>query len=198
VPGALPRGGRKREGAAPSGAELVRVPDLPETLDRRGSVDLHDRNLEPWIRLGILFVFLGFCAAGAANVFGQKTAATEASGAAADLEVEAPSASRGGLIYQVRFRVHANRELIEPALVLEAGWFEGLTINTFEPEPAEWEHRDGRNVLVYGPVEEGDTLVARLQFQVNPTAVGNRQQGVVLEDGGEELVRLDHDMTIFP
>jgi hypothetical protein len=176
----------------------VRVPDLPETLERRGSVDLHERNLEPWIRLGVLLLFLGFCAAGMANVFGQKTSATETSGTAADLEVEAPSASRGGLIYQVRFRVHAKRELLEPALVLDPGWFEGLTINTFEPEPVEWEHRNGRNVLVYGPVEEGDTLVARLQFQVNPTALGDRDQGVVLEDGGEAQVRLDHDMTIFP
>ena len=174
------------------------MPDLPDTLERRGSVDLHDRNLEPWIRLGILLVFLGFCAAGAANVFGQKTSAAEASAERADLEVEAPSASRGGLIYQVRFRVHANQELVEPALVLDPGWFEGLTINTYQPEPAEWEHRNGHNVLVYGPVEEGDTLVARLQFQVNPTAVGRRDQGVTLEDGGEQLVRLEHDMTIFP
>jgi hypothetical protein len=179
-------------------AELPGVADLPETLDRRGAVDLHDRNVEPWVRLAILLLFAGFCAAGVANVFGQKTSETRENGRAADLEVEAPSASRGGLIYQVRFRVQAHRDLAEPALVLDPGWFEGLTINTFQPDPAEWGHRDGRNVLLYGPVAAGEQLVARLQFQVNPTAIGRREQGVALEDGGEVLLRLDHGMTIFP
>lgn len=174
------------------------MPELPETLDRRGAVDLHARNLEPWVRLGILVVFLGFCAAGLANVFGQKTSTTRERGAVADLEIEAPAASRGGLIYQVRFTVRAHRDLSAPALVLDPGWFDGLTINTYQPDPLEWEHRDGRNVLVYGPVEQGDELVARLQFQVNPTALGRRQQGVALEDGGEVLLRADHDMTIYP
>jgi hypothetical protein len=174
------------------------MPELPETLERRGAVDLHDRNVEPWIRLALLLVFLGFCAAGLANVFGQKTSETRVAGRAADLEIEAPAASRGGLIYQVRFRIVAHRDLAEPALVLDPGWFEGLTINTYQPDPAEWQHRDGRNVLLYGPVEQGDELVARLHFQVNPTALGRRQQGVVLEDGGEVLVQADHDMTIFP
>jgi hypothetical protein len=150
------------------------------------------------VRLAILLVFAAFCVAGIANVFGQKTSETRETGQAADLEVEAPSASRGGLIYQVRFRVQARRDLAEPALVLDPGWFEGLTINTFQPDPAEWEHRDGRNVLVYGPVASGEKLVARLQFQVNPTAVGRREQGVALEDGGEVLLRLDRHMTIFP
>jgi hypothetical protein len=174
------------------------VSTLPDHLDRRSDINLHRRNLEPRIRLVILLVFLGFCAAGVANVFGQKTGETQETAPAADLELEAPSASRGGLIYQVRFRVLAHRDLAEPALVLDPGWFEGLTINTFEPEPADWQQRDGRNVLVYGRVGAGEELVARLQFQVNPTALGRRHQGVALEDGGEVLLRLDHDMTIFP
>jgi hypothetical protein len=174
------------------------VSELPETLARDSHIDLHRRNVEPWVRLAILLVFLGISAAGLANVFGQKTSETSARAAAAELEIEAPSAARGGLIYQVRFRVHAHRDLAEPALVLSEGWFEGLTINTFEPDPDRWEQRDGLNVLVYPAVAEGETLVARLQYQVNPTALGRRNQDVTLEDGGAPLLSAEHSLTIFP
>jgi hypothetical protein len=174
------------------------VPDLPETLDRPGAVDLHGRSLEPRVRVAILLLFAGFCAAGLVNVFGQKTSETRVTAPAADLELEAPRAARGGLIYEVQIRIRAHRDLGEAALVLDPGWFDGLTINTFQPDPVEWQQREGRNILVYGPLSAGQELVARLQYQVNPTVVGRRKQGVVLEDGGAALVRLDHDMTIFP
>jgi hypothetical protein len=157
------------------------VGDLPERLDREASVDLYGKNLEPRIRLAIILLFVGLSAAGLANVFGQRTGQTIVRGADADLEVEAPSASRGGLIYQVRFTVLAHRDLDKPALVLDPGWFDGLTINTLEPEPSAWEQRSGANALVYQSVRAGETLDARLQFQVNPTAVGFRDQGVSLQ-----------------
>jgi hypothetical protein len=174
------------------------VSQLPDTLERDSHIDLHRRNVEPWVRLAILLVFLGISAAGLANVFGQKTSQTSAGSDAAELEINAPSAARGGLIYQVRFRVLAHRDLAEPALVLSDGWFEGLTINTLEPDPDRWEQRDGVNILVYPSVAEGEMLVARLQYQVNPTALGRRHQDVTLEDGGVQLLSAEHSMTIFP
>jgi hypothetical protein len=174
------------------------VAALPDSLERKTHVDLRGRNVEPRVRFGIILLFAAFIAAGLANLFGQATSESAARGADAEIALEAPSASRGGLIYQVRFRIRTRTALKEPALVLDPGWFEGLTINTFEPEPVEWKHRDGRNIMVFGPVPGGQELVVRLQFQVNPTAVGRRQQGVVLEDEGIQLVRLDHDMTIYP
>ena len=105
---------------------------------------------------------------------------------------------RGGLIYQVTVRVAARRTLAEPALVFDPGWFEGFTVNTVEPEPVEWRHRNERSVLVYGPVEAGDELVVRLQYQVNPTALGGRTQNLELVDEGETLVRVEHHATIYP
>jgi hypothetical protein len=96
------------------------------------------------------------------------------------------------------FRVDARQDLTEPTLVLDPGWVEGFTINSYQPDPVEWQHRDGRNVLVYGPIPAGGHLVARLQYQVNTTAVGPRTQNVVLEDAGEELLRLEHDAFVYP
>ena len=135
---------------------------------------------------------------GLANVFGQKVEATSATSAAADLEVEAPNAVRSGLIYEVQFTVSAHRDLAEPALVLDGGWFDGFTINTMSPDTKDWVQRDGRNVLSYGAVPAGTELVVRLQYQVNPTTMGTRDQGVMLEDAGEPILSLDHETTVFP
>ena len=110
----------------------------------------------------------------------------------------APAAVRGGLVYEVVVTVSAHRDLAAPELVFDPGWFEGLTINTVEPEPAEWAQRDGRNVLAYGRLAAGDRLEVHLQYQANPTALGRRDQDLALADGGVELVQIDHRATVFP
>ena len=123
---------------------------------------------------------------------------SSASAAAADLEVKAPTAVRSGLIYEVQFTVAAHRTLEEPTLVLDSGWFDGFTINTMSPDTKDWVMRDGLNVMSYDTVPAGTELVVRLQYQVNPTTFGTRDQDVVLEDGGVPILTLDHGTTIYP
>ena len=149
------------------------------------------------MQLGIALV-AAFLIVGLANVFGQKVETTSATSAVADLGVDAPTAVRSGLVYEVQFTVSAHRDLEEPTLVLDNGWFDGFTINTMSPDTKDWVQRDGRNVLSYDAVPSGAELVVRLQYQVNPTTMGTKDQGVVLEDGGEPILALDHEMTIFP
>jgi hypothetical protein len=174
------------------------VAELPDLLDRKRHVDLEQSSLEPWLqRVGIVVLAVLLVAA-LANVFGQKVESASATAAAADLEIKAPTAARTGLVYEVQFTITAHRALEEPALVLDSGWFDGFTVNTFSPDTADWVQRDGLNVLSYGPVAAGRELVVRLQYQVNPTTMGRRDQGVALEDGGTPILTLDHDVTIFP
>ena len=139
-----------------------------------------------------------FLVVGLANVFGQKVETSSARAAAADLEVKAPTAVRSGVIYEVQFTVTAHRALEEPTLVLDSGWFDGFTINTMSPDTKDWVMRDGLNVMSYDAVPAGSELVVRLQYQVNPTTFGTRDQGVVLEDGGVPILTLDHGTTIYP
>lgn len=170
---------------------------LPDLLDRERHVEA-ERPLERWlVRLGIALV-AAFLIVGLANVFGQKVETTSATSAVADLGVDAPTAVRSGLVYEVQFTVSAHRDLEEPTLVLDNGWFDGFTINTMSPDTKDWVQRDGRNVLSYDAVPSGAELVVRLQYQVNPTTMGTKDQGVVLEDGGEPILALDHEMTVFP
>jgi hypothetical protein len=174
------------------------VTALPDQLDRKHHVDLERRDLEWWLTgagMLLLAVFLGL---GLANVFGQRVGTTFVEAAAADLEVKAPSAVRSGLIYEVQFTVTAHTALEEPTLVLDSGWFDGFTINTMSPDTKDWTQRDGSQVLSYDAVPAGTELVVRMQYQVNPTTMGTRDQDVVLADGDTPILTLDHEATVFP
>jgi hypothetical protein len=174
------------------------VAKLPEALERKQHLELAGPDLEAWFRRAGLFLLAAVLAVGLANVFGQATGETSVENDAARLTLRAPDAVRSGLFYQVMFRVDARRELKEPALVLDPGWVEGFTINSYQPDPVEWQHRDGRNVVVYPPIPAGGHLVARLQYQVNTTAVGSRTQNVVLEDEGVPVLLLEHEAFVYP
>jgi hypothetical protein len=174
------------------------VSSLPDHLNRRTNVDFHGRNVEPWFRRAFLLLLTVLSGLGLANVFGQHPASTTVRSPAADLTVSAPPAMRGGLIYEIVVTVAAYRDLRKAELVFDEGWYEGFTINTFQPDAAEWEQRDGRNVMVYGPLAAGEELVVRLQYQTNPTSLGTRDQDVSLADDGTELLTLEHSATVYP
>ena len=53
-------------------------------------------------------------------------------------------------------------------------------------------------VLTYGKLEPGQSLVSWIYFQVNPTNVGKRDEGVELDDGETPLVSMHRSLTIFP
>jgi hypothetical protein len=194
----MPRPEGATAGRARATPKSRRVANVPDALEREEHVELSGFDLEAWLRRLGLFLLAAFLAVGLTNIFGQATGETSVENDVARLTVRAPGAVRSGLFYQVMFRIDARQALDEPAIVLDPGWVEGFTINTYQPDPVEWQHRDGRNVLVYGPIEAGGHLVARLQYQVNTTAVGPRVQNIVLEDGGVEVLRLDHDSFVFP
>jgi hypothetical protein len=73
-----------------------------------------------------------------------------------------------------------------------------MHVNTIEPAPTEESSRDGELALGFGPLAAGETLVAHLQFQVNPTNVGRRSQAVALYDGTTPVARIDRTLTVFP
>jgi hypothetical protein len=164
---------------------------LEEHRDDHHRVELAVR----WLVVGTLTVF---ALLGLANVFGQNPDHSTGTGEAATLEVSAPSRLRGGLFYQGRFSIHAKQELEHATLLLDSGWFDSMHINSYSPEPLESAYRNGKLVLDYGHVAAGDTLVARLQLQVNPTNVAHRSHWVELHDGDAPLAAVDRAVTIFP
>lgn len=178
-------------------AELSAVADVPDQLtlrvnrDREGRRDHHVRRvLTAFIALIILL--------GTLNTFGQRPHTTSAAGPAAQLSVYAPSRVRGGLFYEARFHIRANRDVQNATLVLDSGWAEGITINTVEPGPIGEASDNGKLVFELGHVPAGQSHLFFLQMQVNPTNIGRRSQDVELRDGDDHIVTIERTITVFP
>ncbi|HVS86074.1 MAG TPA: hypothetical protein VHD91_10625 [Gaiellaceae bacterium] len=150
-----------------------------------------------WRRAALTALTL-FLVAGLVNVFGQRPGRTTVDAPAASLELYAPSHLRGGLLYEARFTIHANRTLKRAVLVLSPGWNEGTQVNTIEPSPVSETSSDGRHAFALGRIRAGSTYRLFMEFQVNPTNVGRRDADVWLYDGDTRVLSIDRDVTVFP
>jgi hypothetical protein len=171
-----------------------RPPDCISLDVHRDHPHLAERVIR-WTSIGTLTLL---CLLGLANVFGQRHRETTVTGGGATLEVFAPQALRSGLIFQGRFSVVAEDALERPTLALDRGWFEAITVNTIQPEPAKATSENGDIVLEFEPLAAGRTLTVYAELTVNPTTIGRRKQGVELRDGERTLARLDRTIMVYP
>jgi hypothetical protein len=161
--------------------------------------DLDGRRGEVWARRAVLAVIVfGLPVVALANGFGQHPQTTRGAGTAATLEVYAPERVRSGLIFQARYTVDARRTLTRAALRFDPGWFEGLSVNSIEPQPQRETSDDGRTLLTLGRISAGKRFTLYTYYQVNPTNVGRRSQDVELLDGRTPIARVERTLTIFP
>ena len=172
--------------------------EIPDTIVLRRDRDFEGRGSEIWIRRALFGLVCVVPVLALANVFGQRPTVSTAAAPAAKLTVSAPARVRGGLLYQVRFRIDARKKLDQAALVLDRGWIDGLTINTLEPSPASESSVNGKLGFDLGPIEAGDTHVLFVDYQVNPTTVGRQNQTVTLYDGKKALITIHRTLTVFP
>ena len=171
--------------------------DTPQFLTLANNRDRSER-LELSLRRLFFGLIVLILVAGLLNIFGQRPTTSFAAASAADLEVFAPKALRGGLYYQGRITVNANQDIEKAVLVFDGGWTEQMQINTIEPSPVGESSRNGRLALDMGHLGAGRKLVVWLQFQVNPTNVSRRSQDVELHDDTELLAEVDRTVTVFP
>jgi hypothetical protein len=167
-------------------------------LDLGRHRDLSGRARQPWVRRGLVAMLALLPLLALLNVFGQRTSTQSARGGGATLIVTAPEALRGGLLFQARIQVTADRPIAHPVLALDGGWLSGLTLNTIEPAASNQGWRDGALRLSYPPIAKGGSLVVYLEYQVNPTTVTRRARTASLLDGSNQLVSLSDTITVFP
>jgi hypothetical protein len=151
-----------------------------------------------WTRRVVLCVFAAVAVLGLLDVFGQKATGSSASSPRATMALSAPRAVRGGLLFQARVEIRATGTIKDPRLVLDEGWFEGMQLNSIEPQPQSQAARDGDVVLTYDQLAPGDLLRMWVQFQVNPSNVGSRPFGIELDDATEPVVAIHRDITVLP
>src|SRR4051794_9656074 len=170
----------------------------PDGIVLKRHRDLVGRRQYKWLRRALLGLLLAFLVLGLLDVFGQRPGDTEAATPAATLVLRAPDGVRGGLLFSARFRIEAHRDLKNATLVLDPGWVEEMSINTIEPSPIGEGSRDGKLVLELGHVPAGQLYQLWMQFQVNPTNVGLRDQDVELDDGPTRILTIDRTLKVFP
>jgi hypothetical protein len=167
------------------------VADVPDTLVLERHRDLVGRARGGiWVRRAILAVIALVAILALADVFGQRPTTVSADVPAARISLYAPTAVRGGDIWQARFHIDAKRDVKKAILVLDPGWAESMSINTIEPSPLGEASDDGRLSFELGHIPAGQSHLLFMQFQVNPTNVAwNRPQNVELRDGATVLAR---------
>jgi hypothetical protein len=172
--------------------------EIPEGIVLRRHRDLHSPGFNRPVRYVLLVLTCAVIALGLANVFGQRPETLRATSPQASLEVYAPAAVRGGLLYEARLTVHATSDLKNALLQFSPGWNEGMQMNTIEPTPLAQASRDGDLLFTLGHVRAGTVYRLFLQFQVDPTNVGHRNADVSLYDGGTKLLTIHRTITVYP
>lgn len=159
-------------------------PTSTTAFDLQRIRDLRGRTHHPWVRRAILAALTVLIVVALSGRLGQTEHVTTATSAAARVDLRAPSTLRGGLMWRARITVRARTRLIEPQLVLGAGYVSGMQLNTLEPAPADEGNEDDSLALTYATLDAGDELVVYLQLQVNPETRGRQDLSVVLRGGG--------------
>jgi hypothetical protein len=172
--------------------------DIPGGIVLKRDRDMEGRAHEIWVRRGLLALVAAILVLALVNVFGQRPQSTTVAGPGASMKLYAPARLRGGLMYESRFEITAERELKDARLLLGSGWLEGMTINTIEPGPIGEASRDGDLSLDLGHIPAGQRYLLFMQSQVNPTNVGSRGADVELYDGSKLIAHIDHSFTVFP
>ena len=174
------------------------MPQLPDGIDLPRHRDFEGRELGQWLRRGFLLLLLALVVAALLNVFGQASTTSKAEGAAATLSLTAPTSVRGGLYYQARFTIHAREPIGAPVLQLDRGWYEGTTVNTVEPEPAQTTTDEDHVKLRFPPLAPSRTLVVYLNLQANPTTIGVHDADVTLLDADRPIATIDRSEIDWP
>lgn len=171
---------------------------MPDGITRERNRDQRGGLRSPWVRRALLGAIAVLPLLALLGFFGQKPSTSSASGAAASMSVTAPTRLRGGLIFQVRVTIAAHREIKQPTVLFDRGWWDSMSVNSIVPEPSSSTSQDGRVELSYEDLPAGRSLTFWIYFQANPTNVGERSEDVSLLDGGTELLRVHRSLTIFP
>jgi hypothetical protein len=151
-----------------------------------------------WVRRAVMTGFALISLAGLADLFGQHTSRSLAASTAARMTLTAPDTVRGGLFFQSRIEIRALKPIEHPRLVFDDGWVEGMQVNSIEPGAETETSRNGRLVLSYGKLAQGDVLRIWLQFEVDPTNTGKRSYAVELDEETLPLARITRTLRVLP
>lgn len=156
---------------------------------------LWDRHASP-----ISFLVLGgLVAAAAAGLFGgQPSPRVDADFGTAHLSVKTPAVIRNGEFFETAIEIRADAPIADATLAVEAGLWRDMTINTMIPAPSEEQFNDGEYRFAYGPLEVGDTLVIKIDGQINPPLFAGNEGAIGVYDGERLVGRRNFRIKVLP
>lgn len=161
--------------------------------------DLVGRRAGPIVVRIIVAALAAFVVAAGLNAFGQRPSTSFAASPAARLIVSTPRRLRGGLIFQTRVDVWARRPIAKPTLVFGGGWFDGMTLNSYQPPASAQAARGSAVTFIYPRLAAGAHMTVWMEWSVNPTNLAwSRPEPITLDDGMLRILGLSPTLTVFP
>lgn len=119
-------------------------------------------------------------------------------GPKARLTLEAPQIARSGMVFEMRMRIDAAHAIARPVIAVSPRYWHELTINTMIPAAADESYGHGGYRFEYAPLAAGDTLLIKVDGQINPALVGGTAGHVTLYDGETPLAALATRLEVRP
>jgi hypothetical protein len=168
---------------------------LPDGIDRQ---HLHAKigSVASWIRISIIGLLLLMGLAGWLG--GGPTTERIVSNPKAEMRVHVPAPIRNGMLFEWRIAVTARAPIDDAVVAIPAALWRDTTINSLVPAASEEEHKDGEFRFHFGPLDPGETLLFKVDGQVNPPHFQRETGAIRLLDGERELARSLVDLKVVP
>jgi hypothetical protein len=116
----------------------------------------------------------------------------------ARLEVKTPSVIRNGEFFETRIRIVAARDVSDAVLAISPSLWTDMTINTMIPAASEESFKDGSYRFSYGRLRAGETLVVKIDGQINPPLFAGTRGEIALFDGERRLGGMPLRIKVLP
>lgn len=114
------------------------------------------------------------------------------------LSWHAPERIRNGEFLEMRITVEVIRPVERLVLGVDQALWKDFTVNTLIPAPAEELSQDGEFRFDFGPMEDGQSMLVKIDAQINPDALGTNSGSLRAYDGEQLLVEMPLRFEVLP
>lgn len=169
-------------------------PDYPEGIGPRHTRPGGGTRLTWYRTIGIgLFLILGL----AGLLGGGQTKEVVLTSPVAQMALHIPQPVRNGMVFEWRIGITARQPLADAVIAVPANLWHDMTINSLVPAATEEEFKDGEFRFRFGALKAGDTLLFKVDGQLNPTHLERQRGDIRLLDGDRELLRAPVDLKVL-
>lgn len=114
------------------------------------------------------------------------------------LGIDTPRTLRSGEFFETRVEVRAKADLADVTIAIAPSLWKDMTINTTLPDPADQSFENGLIHWSYGPLKAGETLMVKIDGQINPPLFAGTSGAFFLYDGKNRIGELPFSIRVFP